>query len=141
MVGRAMIALTEPVMMMRPALRGIITRAASRASTQTAVRLVSITRLKSAASNSVIGLRCWMPAFATRMSKRPCRCAMPWMQAAHAFSSVTSNAAASPFSPALQLLDTADPAWRRSRPLMIDRAPGFAPATGPWPSPARAKRR
>jgi len=54
----AMIALTEPVMMMRPALRGIITRAASRASIQTAVRLVSSTRLKSAASNSVIGLRC-----------------------------------------------------------------------------------
>jgi hypothetical protein len=58
-------------MMMRPRLAGIMTFAASFASAQTAVRLVATTRSKSAVSNSVMGLRCWMPALATTMSNRP----------------------------------------------------------------------
>ena len=125
--------------MMRPALRGIITFAASLASAHTPVRLVSITRWKSAASNSVMGLRCWMPAFATRMSKRPWRFAAPWMQAAPAAWSVTSNAAASPCSPLACSSFTRPSSAAGSRALRITRAPA---AASDWamaqPSPREA---
>jgi len=46
-------------------------RAASRASTNCEVRLVSITRTQSAVAKSRIGRRCWMPALPASTSNRP----------------------------------------------------------------------
>src|SRR3954452_16132217 len=67
-----------------------------------------------------------MPALATRMSKRPCFLTALWLQIAPAAWSVTSKAAASPFSPLALSSLTRSFNTERSRALRITCAPAVA---------------
>ncbi len=124
MVGRAMSPMIDDTMMMRPKRCLTISRAASRASRNPAVRSVSMTDCHSSSLVSSSGLRMMVPALLTRMSMR----SSPAMDLFTAAASATSKGRMRATVPASRSVAARDSSVAGSRPLRTSSAPAPASA-------------
>ncbi len=136
MVARASSEVSEPMLMILPAPRGTMRRAASRPQMKAAVRLVSMTRHQSSVPSSSIGLRNWMPALLIRMSTWMPSASKPSKAPTTAASSVTSKAAVRTSWPASRISAAATASRSAFTPFRMTRAPAAArPSAKARPSP------